>query len=311
MTRKKSTSALLEAVGPLLSIGAVEHDTGLSKDLLRMWERRYGFPRPQRDANGERAYPLGQVEKLQLIKRLMERGHRPGQIISLDTRELTALGARPSRSPPVQREIGMFLELVRGHQLADLRGRFTQALMKQGLDRFVRETIAPLNYAVGDAWVRGELAVFEEHFYTEQVEAVLRSAVAAIQPRGHPPRVLLTTFPGEPHTLGLLMVEALLTLEAVDCIQLGAQTPLAEIARAAAAHKADVVALSFSAAFNERRAAAGLAELRALLPEKIRIWCGGASVARLRAPPEGVDVLGGLDSVADQLKQWRDHAGGA
>ena len=310
MTRK-GTKASPEAAGPLLSIGAVEHDTGLSKDILRMWERRYGFPSPQRHVNGERAYPLGQVEKLLLIKRLMDRGHRPGKIISLGMQELTALGARPTRVPPAQQEIGMFLELVRAHQPAELRAQLTQTLMKQGLDRFVRETIAPLSYAVGDAWVRGDLAVFEEHFYTEQVEAVLRSAVAAIQPRGRPPRVLLTTFPGEPHMLGLLMVEALLTLEAVDCIQLGAQTPLAEIARAAAAHKADVVALSFSAAFNERRAAAGVAELRAVLTGKIRIWCGGAGVAQLRASLEGVDALGGLDSVADQVKQWRDQAGSA
>lgn len=306
---RKTISASPRAAGPLLSIGAVEHDTGLSKDILRMWERRYGFPRPQRDVNGERVYPLGQVEKLMLIKRLMERGHRPGQIVSLGIQELTALGARPSRAPAPQRETGMFLELVRGHQLAELRGQFTRELMKQGLDRFVRETIAPLNCAVGDAWVRGELALFEEHFYTQQVEAVLRSAIAAIQPRGRPPRVLLTTFPGEQHTLGLLMVEALLTLEGVDCIQLGPQTPLAEIARATAEHKADVVALSFSAAFNERRAAAGLAELRTLLPRKIRIWCGGASVAQLRASPEGVDVLGGLDSVPGQVEQWRDQAG--
>lgn len=307
---KKGANVSPGADRPLLSIGAVEHDTGLSKDILRVWERRYGFPRPQRDVNGERVYPLGQVEKLMLIKRLMERGHRPGQIISLGMQKLAALGARPNRAPPAQREIETFLELVRGHELAELRGQFTQALMKQGLDSFVRETIAPLNGAVGDAWVRGDLALFEEHFYTEQVEGVLRSAIAAIQPRGRPPRVLLTTLPGEQHTLGLLMVEALLTLEGVDCIQLGAQTPLSEIARAAGAHKADIVALSFSAAFNERRAATGLAELRAVLPRKIQIWCGGASIAKLRASPEGVDVPGGLDSVANQVKHWREHANG-
>lgn len=307
---KKGANVSPGADGPMLSIGAVEHDTGLSKDILRVWERRYGFPHPQRDANGERVYSLGQVEKLMLIKRLMERGHRPGQIISLGMQKLAALGARPSRAPPAQREIETFLELVRGHQLAELRGQFTQALMKQGLESFVRETIAPLNGAVGDAWVRGDLALFEEHFYTEQVEGVLRSAIAAIQPRGRPPRVLLTTFPGEQHTLGLLMVEALLTLEGVDCIQLGAQTPLSEIARAAGAHKADIVALSFSAAFNERRAATGLAELRAVLPRKIQIWCGGASIAKLRASPEGVDVPGGLDSVANQVKHWRERANG-
>ncbi|MGZ8253883.1 MAG: MerR family transcriptional regulator, partial [Burkholderiaceae bacterium] len=65
---------------PDLPIAAVERDTGLSKDTLRVWERRYGFPQPLRDANGERVYPQDQVDKLRLIKRLMDQGHRPGKI---------------------------------------------------------------------------------------------------------------------------------------------------------------------------------------------------------------------------------------
>jgi len=71
-----------------LSISAVERDTGLSKDTLRVWERRYGFPNPQRDAFGERIYPLDQVDRLRVIRRLMDIGHRPGKIIGLDIAEL-------------------------------------------------------------------------------------------------------------------------------------------------------------------------------------------------------------------------------
>jgi MerR family transcriptional regulator, light-induced transcriptional regulator len=55
-----------------LSIAAVERDTGLTKDTLRVWERRYGFPQPDRDGGGERCYPLDQVEKLRVVKRLMD-----------------------------------------------------------------------------------------------------------------------------------------------------------------------------------------------------------------------------------------------
>ena len=61
------------------SIAAVERDTGIGKDTLRVWERRYGFPQPGRDNFGERSYPLAQVEKLRIIKRLLDAGHRPGQ----------------------------------------------------------------------------------------------------------------------------------------------------------------------------------------------------------------------------------------
>ena len=81
-----------------LSISAVERDTGLTKDTLRVWERRYDFPKPLRDHNGERAYPTDQVEKLKLIKRLMDRGHRPGKVIGLPAATFGEFGKRVAGS---------------------------------------------------------------------------------------------------------------------------------------------------------------------------------------------------------------------
>jgi MerR family transcriptional regulator, light-induced transcriptional regulator len=287
-----------------LSISAVERDTGLSKDTLRMWERRYGFPQPGRDANGERVYPVSQVEKLQLIKRLMDRGHRPGKIISRSLEDLIALGRRGAREPRVAQDIEVFLRLIRAHQLQELRRHLLHTLMKQGLQRFVIETVAPLNRAVGDAWMRGEFAVFEEHLYTEQIQGVIRNAVSSTQLQGRAPRVLLTTFPNEQHSLGLLMVEALLAVEGAACIPLGTETPIPEIARAAGAHQADVVALSFSAAFNEKQASAGLAELRGMLDARVLIWAGGKSVERIRKPVPEVELIPSLEGLLDKVKEW-------
>ena len=68
---------------PLLSIAAVERETGLGKDTLRAWERRYGFPLPQRDAAGVRGYPRAMVERLRLIRRALVAGHRPGRLFAL------------------------------------------------------------------------------------------------------------------------------------------------------------------------------------------------------------------------------------
>jgi len=53
-----------------MSIAAVERDTGLSKDSLRVWERRYGFPTPDRDVVGERSYPFDQVGQAWMQGRL-------------------------------------------------------------------------------------------------------------------------------------------------------------------------------------------------------------------------------------------------
>ena len=286
------------------NISAVERDTGLSKDTLRMWERRYRFPTPLRDANGERVYPASQVEKLRLIKRLMDRGHRPGRIIARSLEELATLANEPGAVGD-RRELEIFLKLVKAHDTAELRRHLNQALMRHGLQRFVLDVVAPLNIAVGDAWMRGELAVFEEHLYTEQMNGVLRHAIATIQPQGRAPRVLLTTFPNEMHALGLLMAESLLVVEGAWCVSLGTETPVAEISRAAIAHRVHIVALSFSSASSDKLLAAGLMQLRSQLPDEVLIWAGGAAVARARKPISGVELVPFLDGMVELVKQWR------
>ncbi|MFO1206125.1 MAG: MerR family transcriptional regulator [Burkholderiales bacterium] len=293
--------------GPAITIAAVERDTGLSKDTLRMWERRYGFPAPLRDANGERVYPRSQVEKLRLIKRLMDCGHRPGRIITQTVEELRTLASDTPLAAPCSAALDSSLRLVKAHQVPELQQQLAQMLMKQGLQHFVLETAAPLNRAIGEAWMRGELAVFEEHLYSEQVQAVLRSAVANLRQPAEPPRVLLTSFPNEEHRLGLLMVEALLAVDGAACISLGNEVPLIEIVQAAAAHRADVVALSFSGAFQTQAAISGLTELRARLPRNVAIWVGGRGVERVRRPIAGVTVMRSLEEVSDELQAWRQN----
>jgi MerR family transcriptional regulator, light-induced transcriptional regulator len=104
--------------------------------------------------------------------------------------------------------------------------------------------------------------------------------------------------------LGLLMVEALFSLEGAECIPLGTQMPLLEIGRAATAHRADIVALSFSVAFPQRQIPGLLQQLRLLLPANVELWAGGAGVQRV-ARQEGVRLLAGLDDALAALAAWQ------
>ena len=150
--------------------------------------------------------------------------------------------------------------------------------------------------------------MFEEHLFTELTKRALRQAVAGIAAGSTPPRVLLTTVPGEPHELGLLMVEALFALEGAQCVPLGVQMPLTEIANAATAHRADIVALSFSVAFPYRRIPALLDQLRTMLPESTSLWAGGSGVSLAEAP-EGITLMRSLDDGLAALAGWRaDHS---
>jgi len=181
------------------SIKRLVRETGLSKDVLRMWERRYGFPKPARDDNGERQYTVGETAKLRAIKRLMETGVRPGKVIGLSLDQLNALAdARAplprDAAPAMERDV---LSMLKLHDATALQHALAQWLMRQGLQRFVVETLAPLNRLVGEAWMRGDLHVFEEHLYTEQVQGSLRTAINTFPRQVGHPRVLLTTLPIE------------------------------------------------------------------------------------------------------------------
>lgn len=75
----------------MFPINVVEKETGFSKYLLRMWERRYSFPRPARDSKGDRLYSLADIEKLKLVKALMAEGFRPSKIMNQEMNELEEL----------------------------------------------------------------------------------------------------------------------------------------------------------------------------------------------------------------------------
>lgn len=318
----------------MLTIAAVERDTGLSKDSLRVWERRYGFPMPERDAQGERVYSAEQLAQLRLIKRLLDMGLRPGKIVGQSLADLQALSLTLQNRPAVvargrgrpkasdaavpmpialQPRLPELLLALREHRSESLQQALRALLTEYGLARFVMEVAAPLTYEVGEAWGRGEIEVFEEHLFTEQLTLVLRSATAGLnqdiarqaQRATRRPRILLTTFPGEPHGLGLLMAEALMVLESCAGISLGVQTPLTDIVRAAETQQADIVALSFSVMQNSTQMLEGLATLRASLPADVEIWAGGANAVLRRRPPADVLVLQGLAGIATQIATWR------
>ena len=155
----------------------MEQETGLSKDVLRVWERRYGFPLPLRAAGGERLYPEEQLAKLKLVRRLMDAGMRPGRILALPLEHLMELARGGEGEPePATAEHEVALELLRAHRGAELRNALQHAILRDGLFRFLTDMAGPLAVRVGEAWMRGEIRVFEEHLFTEQLTAPPASA---------------------------------------------------------------------------------------------------------------------------------------
>jgi len=304
------------------SIAEVERDTGLGKDTLRVWEKRYGFPHPTRDAHGERQYDQAQLLRLRLIKRLIDAGHRPGKVVALPMALLEQLceaqssAPRPAEPhPATMTPCGIdsaWIEWLKTDQTERLRNGLQQQVMRQGLAHAIEQLVAPLCVAVGESWMRGELSVYQEHLFTEAVQAVLRDAIAAIESGGRQlerePKVLLTTTPNEQHAMGLLMAECFFAMEACDRISLGPSTPVPDIVVAARQLQVDIVALSFSANATRREITDSLQQLIDQLPPSVEVWAGGASVAmHWRSLPQGACLLRRASDVGQQVARWRGH----
>ena len=290
-------------------ISVVSEETGIAKEVLRKWEDRYGFPVPGRDAADKRVYSGAQVERLKLIKTLLDAGMRPGAVVPLDEAQLEVLLAM--NRPPAKAGAGdgRVVELLRAKEPNRLRAHLHAELARLGLEGFVLDLLPGLNSQVGDAWAEGAIAVHEEHLYTEMVQALLREAVQAVyEPLGWP-RVLLTTAPGELHMLGNLMVEAVLTLAGARCISLGAQSPLPDIVAAAQAYQTQVVGLSFSAALPRKTIAFILRQLRQQLPGEVQLWAGGAGAAGLEKVPRGVRIFGKLHDARAAIRAFKPRPG--
>ena len=273
----------------LLNQAAMEQATGLSREVLRKWELRYQFPLPVRGARGQRLYAAADVQRLQLIHRLLRQGLRAGKIVRLSLTALQALlGPEPRRFEGAQDSSQMdgaieSLLLVLQPESAPLAVRtYLEGLINaQGLAIFVDQFLPAFNLAVGDAWVSGRLSIYAEHHYTESVRAVVLGRLTPLSPSHLQPRTLLTTPPGELHSLGILALLAALTLQGADCISLGTQTPADDVVQAVRDFGVRVLAISVSVQSEPEAVLRYVFELSHRLPPDCELWLGGQGCAAL------------------------------
>ena len=283
----------------LYSIGVVERDTGIGRDTLRVWERRYGFPEPVRNEKGERSYSELQVRRLLRIRRLLDRGLRPGKLLPLNDQQLDEIetSLKPDVSEALDETVSAIVDAIRSADGARVERLFQQQYQKHGMQGFVLRTAAPLVKVVGELWMSGQLQVFQEHFLSQQLIRFLNAEVARLQSGAKKPVVLLATLPGEEHTLGLLMVAAMLSSHGIATINLGGEVPMDQICQAVEQFRADIVGISFSGVYRYKNIRAHLVELDEKLPETVDIWAGGEGVRRLRKLPGGVTKFSSLEKL--------------
>jgi len=230
--------------------------TGLSKDVIRVWEKRYGLITPSRSSNRYREYSDEDVALLRFVKALMEQGATIG---GLATEGRDSLIARMRLAIPFTAED----QKPHDHLLDDLMG-LLDPIDKAGFERKLNGAVAvipfeeavqrillPLQRRIGELWHEGRLSTAIEHYVTKLIQQKLFSVMNQLPVNEFGPRVLIACPEGEMHEIGAQAVAYTAATRGCHVYYLGPNLPSTDLVVFCEKIRPDLVLLSFTEAKSE------------------------------------------------------------
>jgi DNA-binding transcriptional MerR regulator len=290
---------------PLFNIAAVVQRTGVPATTIRAWERRYGYPKPRRDAGGQRLYSERDIKEIGWLAEQTAHGVAISRAVEMlrgghavPSPVVEAAAARGGRSfETLQAELG---DALLGLDADRADGILAEVFALFSVEDVCLHVLQPVLIEVGDRWHAGELSVAEEHYVSAFVRARLFALLQAYQgPDSRGPLVFTACAPKEWHEVGILLVSVFLARRDYTVRYLGPNLPLDGLAAIVARHHPAVVVLSAQSreSANELRLASRALQEGA--PPHPRLVFGGQAFnaeAGLRALVDGTYV--GPDAAA-------------
>lgn len=282
-----------DADEPTYPLRAAARLTGLTPEVLRAWERRYGVVEPLRTPGGTRRYRAADLERLRLVKAAVDAGHRIGQVARLSPAELERRASATLASPTPGLET--VLKAVERLDAARVQHLLSLQLSALGPVRFAHEFALPLVREIGERWASERLGIASEHLSSAVLRSMLGSALTPTAASLLGPRIVFATPTGERHELGLQMAALTAMSAGANPIYLGADVPVEDLLGAVEDASAEVLALSV-VCVPTASAGRSIAAIRAGLGERVRLWIGGAGAGAID-PPDGVERFEDLEQL--------------
>ena len=283
---------------PALSSGrypirVVARITGIPIDTLRAWERRYGAVEPARDERG-RLYDDVDLQKLKLLRRLVERGHAIGRIASLGEPELGKLleaGLEPrdrdGKADAV--DLGGLLEAVDRYDLVSVDRKLGKLSAVLSFREMVHEVVLPFMREVGRGWQQGRFTVAQEHMVSGALRNLLGSLVRVQAPREGREALVFATPPGERHELGITAAAMLAAAGGLGVIYLGADLPVGDVIEATRRTGARAVVVGLTRSVGVPEAVEAIRAIVEGVPRGVEVFVGGAAA---EAEPDAIRRAG-------------------
>ena len=273
--------------GEVLRIGELSKRAGVSPELLRAWERRYGLLRPARSAGGLRLYSPADVERVALMQQHLAEGMAAAEAAALAVRDaVDEEAARTALRPAAIRD-----------ELATALDAFDEPRAQAILDRLLAlatvetllaEVVVPYLQELGERWKRGEASVAQEHF----ASGVLRGRLLGLARGwglGLGPVAVLACLPGEQHDLGLIAFGLALRSQGWRIVYLGPDSPIDTVADVSHQLEPSLVVLN---AVSRERIRPVLPKLRSLARGH-RLAIGGSAAEDETLEKDGILALTG------------------
>lgn len=296
-------------------IGVVAERTGLTPDVIRVWERRYRVVEPRRSPGGQRIYSDADIERLAMLHRATRGGHGISHVASLSKSKLERLvheiessgpALFPSSAPSTTGSdprsiIAGAIAFTETLDPAGLESLLRRAAARYGIVAFLDTIAAPFLRAVGDQWHARKLTIAQEHLATGVVQRVVADTAPLLTGGDRNPVIVIATLPGERHANGALMTAAISASEGWRVVYLGTDLPATDIGTTAIRTGARAIAISMVSNENAARASAGLSELARSITDETRILVGGAAAARLNVDRKRITLLSSMLELRAEL----------
>jgi DNA-binding transcriptional MerR regulator/methylmalonyl-CoA mutase cobalamin-binding subunit len=285
--------------------------TGLSKDVIRVWERRFDLLKPTRGANRYRNYSDEDVALLRYLKEQLDAGGSIGELSKLGREEL--LGRARASAPQVSFVDNTFGRLLR--ELLSTLDPFDRVTFEKRLNGAVAVVpfeealhgiLLPLQEQVGRLWHDGHVNIAIEHYVTKQIQQKIFSAMNQLPVAEFGAKVVVACPPGEEHDIAALAVAYRCRVRGCRVYYLGANVPIASLANLCRTVKPDLTLISFPLAQSDDKATELVEHLTREVAPASRVAVGGNGALAMRslferASIEIVEGFADLDPTLDRL----------
>ena len=281
--------------------------TGLSRDVIRVWERRYGLVKPSRSSNRYREYSDEEVALLRFVKAQMEQGATIGSLAAeghdpLVARMRIATPVSAEDQKPHERLLDDLVGSLDPLDKAGFERRLNGAVAVIPFEEAVQRILLPLQRRVGELWHQGRLNIAVEHYVTKIIQQKLFSVMNQLSVNEFGPRILIACPEGETHEIGAQAVAYIAATRGCHVYYLGPNLPSSDLVIFGETITPDLILLSLTEVKSEASALQQLKELE-LLATRWPVAVGGQGARAIgdRLRDTKIELLDDLTALHNRL----------